>query len=464
MPQLDGPCGGSRFLQGFQRTGVRAAPAAELQRIIPGSSENCEPGWKVATFFFIVGCVFSAFPVVNAIRGADDNKDYSHWHKIGRYVLAGEPLYADVRNGEPEYMYPPTAAVLLYAPLSILPPVAFVVVLGLLTSASWAYTAWAAMSLTGGWSHRPLLCSILPGLAVAPYVWDVQLLGQTNLVLLALTLGAFLSLRSRRSLLCAGLFGTAVSLKAFPLSAIAYFCVRRQWTIVFGSILSIVALVWFFPGIVRGFDRNALELQQWTSLMIADQSGSTMAGRSSIGFTRRNQSLVSLSHRLLRHVDAGDHPGRPLYINFVDVGPQSAQIAGYSACCLLGLVLLLSCRFSFAPTPECEGLEVAMVCTLVPLCSPLAWTYFFCWLLPAWTAVGSWCYGPKLNPRARRVMIFGASVAGLLLASAVSEQIDPTLQAYGVTTVGAIMLFLTLGYVRFQLPNHGLVDIDEAQA
>lgn len=422
----------------------------------PIQADPYDPRLKVAWFYFVIGCLFSVVPIVNAVRGSDDNKDYSHWYKIGRGVLAGEPLYADVRNGEPEYMYPPTAAVMFYAPLALLAPVPFVVVLCLLTAVSWAVSVWAAMILTRGWTERPLLCSILPGLAVAPYVWDIQLLGQTNLLLLAMTLGAFVLARHRHPLIAGGLFGTAISLKAFPASAIAYFGVRRQWTAMIASVLTVVAMVWFFPGIARGLNRNTQELKQWATLMIIDQSGETMAGRSSIGFTRRNQSLVSLSHRLLRHVDAGDDPNNPLYVNFADVAPRTAQLTGHAACLLLGFVLLLACRFSFAPSPECEGLEVAMVCTLVPLCSPLAWTYFFCWLLPAWIAVGAWFYSPLLARGVRRTLMIGAFIAGLLMASAVSEQIDPTLQAYGVTTLGAVMLFLTLAYVRFHLPNHAL--------
>jgi alpha-1,2-mannosyltransferase len=409
--------------------------------------------WTIR-LFFILGCLFSIAPILNSVLCKDDNKDYSHWYLIGRSVLAGESLYGDVRGGEPEYMYPPTAAVLFYAPLSNLNHVLFVVVLCALTSTSWAVCIWAANVLVSGkWSGQSRLCAIWPGLAVAPYVWDIQLLGQTNLLLLALTLCAFLMLRNRRLVAAGWLLGTAVAMKAFPLSAIAYFIVRRNWTAVFATIISIIGLVWFFPGVVRGFERNTSELKRWTSLMILDQSGETMSGRSSIGFTRRNQSLVSVSHRLLRPINAGDNPKAPLYVNFANVSPRTAQCIGHGVCFLLGLVLLLACRFRFAPSRECEGLEIAMVCTLVPLCSPLAWTYFFCWLLPGWTALGFWWDNHHLAAKPQRVVRIAAVVTAAILASAISEQIDPTLQAYGTTAWGSVMLFLTLAYIRFNLRN-----------
>jgi hypothetical protein len=151
-------------------------------------------------------------------------------------------------------------------------------------------------------------------------------------------------------------------------------------------------------------------------------------------------------------------------VNFANVTPRAAQVVGYVACLILSLILLVACRFRFAPTPECEGLEIAMVCALVPLCSPLAWTYFFCWLLPAWTAIASWYANPKLQQLTQAITVYGACLGGLLLASAITEQIDPTLQACGVTTIGATLLFLTLAFIRFHLPNHAEVDLGESSA
>ena len=49
-------------------------------------------------------------------------------------------------------------------------------------------------------------------------------------------------------------------------------------------------------------------------------------------------------------------------------------------------------------------------------------------------------------------MKIGAGIAFLLIVSAVSEQFDPTLQAFGVTAFGSVALFLTLAYVRFNAP------------
>lgn len=314
--------------------------------------------WFPLRLFFVLGCLFSIPPLVNSILFSSENKDYSHWYVIGRSVLAGESLYADAIHGEPGYMYPPTAAVLFYGPLSQLNHFGFVSVLCLITSVSWVFSVWTSTVLiSGGWKGNSWHSTLLPGLAVAPYIWDIQFLGQTNILLLALTLGAFLTLRQNFPLSAGLLFGLAVALKAFPLPAVAYFIVKRSWFGVLASMISVFAFVWCFPGIVRGFERNTTELKQWASLMILDQSGESMAGRSSIGYTRRNQSLVSVSHRLLRRVNAGDHQ-RPLYVNFTNVTPQTAQLVGHGACFILGFLLLLACRFRFALHDFVKGLKL----------------------------------------------------------------------------------------------------------
>jgi hypothetical protein len=177
--------------------------------------------------------------------------------------------------------------------------------------------------------------------------------------------------------------------------------------------------------------------------MVGDQSGQTMAARSSIGFTWRNSSLVSAAHRLLRPVDAGERDGVPFRVNVADLTPGQAQAVGLGAGLLLGGVLLWATRLHFAPTPAAEGLEWGMVLALVVLCSPLSWTYFFCWLLPAWAAAVRFCLRER-SPCAAAA----CGVAGVLLASAATQAIDPLLSAYGATTWGAVVLFLTLAGMR----------------
>lgn len=417
-------------------------------------SRNGTASWGILVFYFVAACAFGAFSVANSLSDSTRNKDHSLWYDVGVAVRSGAPLYQIGADGELEYMYPPALAVLLFAPLSCLGPAGLTATLCLLNALSWSICIWAStLLITGRFQGHSIWLYLAPSLAIAPYVWDIQLLGQSNLMLLALTLCSFVAMRNQRLYRCGILFGAAVAMKVFPLPAIAYLIVRRKWMSIAAAIGTVVAMNLVIPGTIRGFDRTIGELKQWSEMMVADQSGETVAARSSIGFTRRNQSLISVTHRWLRHVDAGDDTHKPLYIYVTNVSPTTAQAVGYTLGLFLGFLLVISCRFQLAPNRACEGLEMAMVCVLVPLCSPLAWTYYFCWLLVGWTAVAYWVWDTTLPLTKRRIAGWTANIAGLLLASAVTEQFDPTLQAYGVTALGAIVLFLSIAYLRFHMPT-----------
>ena len=61
-------------------------------------------------------------------------------------------------------------------------------------------------------------------------IYNVYLLGQPNLLLLALLLGAFACLRLGRPIGAGSLLATAAAIKAFPILALGYLIYRRMWT------------------------------------------------------------------------------------------------------------------------------------------------------------------------------------------------------------------------------------------
>src|SRR5207253_1966454 len=68
---------------------------------------------------------------------------------------------------------------------------------------------------------------VIASFIVIPFVWSSYHLGQPSLILLALMLGAFLSLRHGHEIITGILVALAVAIKAFPLLAIFYFVYRR---------------------------------------------------------------------------------------------------------------------------------------------------------------------------------------------------------------------------------------------
>ncbi len=163
-----------------------------------------------------------------------------------------------------------------------------------------------------------------------------------------------------------------------------------------------------------------------------------MAARSTAGFSRRNQSLIAVVHRWCRPI-VSDHES----VNVFDLKTETTQAIAYGLIIALGLLFLASTRLKSGKNSETRVQDLAMVLILCVLCSPLAWTYFYCWLLPAWAIIVKACQKDNRY-------LFPATLSGILLVSALSEQFDHRLQAYGVTAAGALGMYLTIALIRFR--------------
>ena len=346
-------------------------------------------GWPwVHTAALALLCIgFALPPIISTIQHGNAAKDYRLWYAVGLQVCNGEPLYPTDSNGEFPFIYPPTLAVFVFAPLSCAEP-------GRVRGGPDRRHGWMlvciapALGQAGGGAYQlPSSGLRYGGRATVPYVWDMFLLGQVNLLLLTLTLGSLAALRAGWSWSAAAFWGWPSRSRGFR---------SRSWSIspraalvaVLATLGATAAVLLLLPAPIRGFERNLAEVRVWAAGMLGDQSGNTLAQRNEIGFTRRNQSLEAVAHRLLRPLPAGDPHKAPVYVNLASVSPATARAVGIGGCLLLGCVLLIVTRRRFAPTAGAEGLEVGMVLVLTVLCSPLSWTYFFCWLMPGWAAAG----------------------------------------------------------------------------
>src|SRR5574337_1267206 len=110
--------------------------------------------------FAIVILGFSVIPVCNYFRShtRDRTKDYGKLYRTGQITLHHGDIYTKGKGKTFQFMYPPTAAVLL-APLSALGLLPFIVILVLANSAAWVASVFLAVYLTTGTVLRqqPLL-------------------------------------------------------------------------------------------------------------------------------------------------------------------------------------------------------------------------------------------------------------------------------------------------------------------
>ena len=134
--------------------------------------------------------VFSAFPIANLILGLS-TKDYGLWYHVGLAVRQGMDIYPRPESGRLfPFMYPPSAAAML-ACMSMLGQTGLLLALVLVNSAAWLacikLSSWLAFDPG---THRHPLVLTIPSFAVIVLIYNIYLLGQPNLLLLALLLAA----------------------------------------------------------------------------------------------------------------------------------------------------------------------------------------------------------------------------------------------------------------------------------
>lgn len=414
----------------------------------------CTHTYKLQIIIFAVAIMgFSAVPISNYFRSHthDHMKDYGRWYEIGQIALHHGDIYQKGGDEMFHFMYPPSAAV-CFAFLSVFGLLPLIGILVLVNSAAWATSILLSVYLTTGKALRqhPLLY-LIPTVCCAPYVWDIYLLGQPNLLLLAYMLGAFACLQLKKEWCAGGLIAAAVSIKAFPILSIAYFVYRRHWK----ATLFTFAFLFFFlvllPAPFRGFQRNLQDLMTWSEGMVFHYDADSIAQRPSRGYSWKNQSLIAVANRLLRPVDAFRSKDNPHYVNLANLDFKYVNM-------IIAVAGLVLCFFYITSMPRytqrtacSDSIEYAMLLLLILIFTPLSFTYFYVWLLyPLTVALNIQQTLP--NPsRTRNMMLIWFIACLLLLGFTLPVPGFDIFKAMGNTFWACVLLLAGLGWKLRQL-------------
>src|SRR3954447_14261 len=383
--------------------------------------------------FIAVAVVFAGIAVANTILPGKSIKDYIVWLETGQRMLHGAPIYP-IGQKFP-FIYPPTAAVLFIIP-SLLGTTGLVVVLTAITAIAWFAAVLISVRLTtGSWRRQHLLLYALPSFFVSVYLWSNFHLGQPSVVLLALLLGAFLALQTKRQALGGFLIALAAGIKAFPVIAILYLIYRRYWIATASLLVSLAFLLIVLPAPFRGFNGARRDLQLWTKRML-NYEPAGIGERPQRSFSWKSQSIVSVANRRLRPIDADNvvAPHRAVYVNVANLSfPQVNAIIAAIAL-LLGLTYLAVMPARAARNTETDAIEFALFILLMLVFTPLAYGYNFVALLFPFTVIVA-----RLRNKPSRPLLICTCVALFLLALTVPLQ-KPA-QLYGNVVLATLILF-----------------------
>lgn len=382
----------------------------------------------VRTLFITTALTFTLIPFIRFLRSGTD-MDYRIWYLAGQTVLRGGEIYPHGQSFP--FMYPPTCALMLALP-AFFGKAALILVLSAINTIAWVLCICftSALAKEEGIQNSPL---VIANLVVILFVWSSYHLGQPSLILLALMLGAFLSLRSHRQFLAGTLIAVAAVIKAFPLLAIPYLIYRRYWMAAAALVISLLVLLFILPIPFRGWHRTVNDVSEWQSGMLRYEEGG-IAQRPARSYSWKNQSIFGLANRLLRRVSSDDEPNRA-YANLVALNFRTVNIV------LVACALILGTSFLWAMprqrTPESDASEFAALLILILMFTPLAFGYLFVWLMVPLTLLIKRTIALN-DPTLVKYLVVAF---GFLFATAIAPRFA---QIYGSLFFAAFVLYLAL--------------------
>jgi alpha-1,2-mannosyltransferase len=450
--------------------------------------------------------VFAAIPMVN-LAWDMPTKDYGLWYQVGLAEWQGLDIYPRPETGRLfPFMYPPSAAAML-GMLSPMGPAGMLITLVAVNSASWIACILLSAWLAAGPGGRPHpLVVIVPTLSVIVLIHNIYLLGQPNLMLLALVLGAFACLRPGREVPAGALVATAAAIKAFPILVLGYLVYRRMWKATIATVAVLAAWLLIAPLPFRTPAQAVDDLSIWTRGMLFTYNTHGIAQRPLRSYSYKNQSIMAVMHRLLRDFPAdgedvlsggsrlapgaarppkglapldpstdpltilkphprarADAPSQPAprwdeaiqgaesafrtawKVNVLSLDFRTVTMITLAVMLALSLFVLAMMPPQARRTRETDALEFALVTLLTVIFSPLSFNYAYVWTMYPTALALHRVLGDSSGPRRRRLE--WAWLGAVLFIPALAIAMPKGAQAVGNLFVPALLLVLGLGWM-----------------
>src|SRR3989440_8757934 len=173
----------------------------------------------------------------------------------------------------------------------------------------------------------------------------------------------------------------------------------------------------------------------------------TVGQRPMRSYTWKNQSLVGVSNRLLRHVDADAASARhqPVYVNFADLKFSTVNAIVVCIAFALGTFFIAVMPQRGMRTAQSDAIEFALLLLLMLMVTPLSFGYFYSWLMPPFAVVTQRVFAGKGST----ILWWTLSALALLAVGLIFPR---GAQLYGNTFFATLMLFvgLSIELLRFK--------------
>jgi len=159
----------------------------------------------------------------------------------------------------------------------------------------------------------------------------------------------------------------------------------------------------------------------------------------------KNQSLVGVGNRLLRHIDSDPAPAphTPIYVNFADLKFATVNAIVIGVALALGTLFLAAMPHRAMRTAESDAMEFALLVLMILMTTPLSFGYFFSWLVLPFAVITQ----RVIDGKGSALLWWSLPALALLAPALLFPQ---GAQAYGNIFFASLLLFLGLAVELFR--------------
>ncbi len=300
----------------------------------------------------LTGLLLALAVWVFVYKAAPKMPDFEVYWKAAARAAHAEPLYRTT-DGHFQFKYLPAFAVLAI-PIGLLPLLAAKFVWFFSSIA--LLVALVKMAVRLPVERRKTLrwLVIVTVVSLLKFYAHELVLGQVNILFAVVATGALLSMKAKREVLAGALVVLAIVIKPYAVLFVPWVIARRQLPSI-ASACAGLALVLVLPAALYGWDGNVTLHREWWRT-VTETTAPNLA-------TYDNASLAGM------------------FFRWFGPGELSARVAYGTGVVLLGVAALVFLFRRGVTFPE--GVEGALLLTLMPLLSPQGWDYVFLIATPA---------------------------------------------------------------------------------
>jgi hypothetical protein len=381
-----------------------------IARGLPAAARSAKAG-------LLAAAVIAALAALFAFKAAAKMPDFEVYWRAGVRALAAEPLYRE-EDAHFRLKYLPAFAVLCI-PAGLLPLTA--------SKAAWFTVSVGMIPILLALSlslpperRRPVW--VLAGLTfvlMAKFYGHELILGQVNLCFAVLIVAAVLALQSNRKAAGGLLFALAVVIKPYAVLFLPWLAAGREGRALAAAAAGICAALLLPVPIYGPQGTAALHLAWWQT--VTESTAPNLL----------NADNVSLAAMFAKWLGVGQ------------IAALAAAVSGAVLLLLAAAVVALRRRVS-AP----EGLEAAMLLTLIPLLSPQGWDYVFLIATPAVVYLVN--YDRNLPPPLRAATWLALAAIGFSLYDVLGRAAYARFMALSIISVCFVVVFFALTVLRWR--------------